>query len=216
MERTGTEMKLSLSSLPLSGKVAVTLFLILLGYGYILAALNTKLSVGITTESIADHYADHSLTKAEAQDIEQKGFSEEEVVIDNGHEQGKGHEHAHVHDQGGEAGHEQTPDHDHADKGNGTITPQQIVQLGHIHMLGFSLLFISLGIILVLSGIGEFIKVAILLMLFLCFAFDIGGLLLVRFVSPNLAILTFISGIGTGISIALINLTALYDMWVKG
>ena len=204
-------MKLSLRSLPVSGKVAVTLFLILLGYGYILAALNTRLSVGITTESIADHYADHSLTKREAQDIEQKGFSEEEVVINNHHEHGNEHEHVH----GNETGHEQAPDHDHAKEGNGTITPQQIVQLGHIHMLGFSLLFISLGIILVLSGIGEWIKVIILLILFLCLAFDIGGLLLVRFVSPNLAILTFISGIGTGISIAVINLTAFYDMWFR-
>ena len=194
-------MELSLSSMPVSGKVAVTLFLILLGYGYILAALNTRLSVGITTESIADHYADHSLTKREAQDIEQKGFSEEEVVVDNGHEHGHEHEHG--------------ANHDHAKEGNGTITPQQIVQLGHIHMLGFSLLFISLGIILVLSGVGEFIKVAILLILFLCFALDIGGLLLVRFVSPNLAILTFISGIGTGISIAIINLVAFYDMWFR-
>ena len=204
-------MKLSLSSMPVSGKVAVTLFLIMLGYGYILAALNTRLSVGITTESIADHYADHSLTKREAQDIEQKGFSEEEVVIDNHHEHGNEHEHVH----GSETGHEQVHDHNHDKEGNGTITPQQIVQLGHIHMLGFSLLFISLGIILVLSGVGEFIKVAILLILFLCFALDIGGLLLVRFVSPNLAILTFISGIGTGISIAVINLVAFYDMWFR-
>lgn len=202
-------MKNSLNTLPISGKVAVTLFLILLGYGYILAALNAKLAVGITAESIADHYADHSLTKQEAHDIEQKGFSEEEVVIDN-------HPvHEHVHGHGHE--HEQAQEHkpEHAHEGNGTITPQQIVQLGHIHILGFSLLFISLGAILVFSGIGELWKIIILLTLFLCLAFDIGGLLLVRFVSPDLAVITFISGIGTGISIAVISLTAFYDMWIR-
>ncbi|MDD5434998.1 MAG: hypothetical protein PH343_06165 [Nitrospira sp.] len=212
-------MKNSLNTLPISGKVGVTLFLILLGYGYILAALNAKLAVGITAESIADHYADHSLTKQEAHDIEQKGFSEEEVVIDNhpAHEHEHEHEHEHGHGDGHE--HEQAQAQEHepeqAHEGNGTITPQQIVQLGHIHILGFSLLFISLGAILVFSGIGELWKVIILLTLFLCLAFDIGGLLLVRFVSPDLAVITFISGIGTGISIAVISLVAMYDMWIR-
>src|SRR3990172_7998566 len=78
-ENSEAIMKISLNSLPLSGKIAVTLFLILLWYGYILAALNTRLAVGTTIESIAEHYEDHSLTK----EIEEKGFVEEEVVIEH-------------------------------------------------------------------------------------------------------------------------------------
>ncbi len=182
-------MKFFLSSLPFSGKIAVTLFLILLWYGYILAALNTRLSIGSTAASIAEHYGDHSLTKGEAQQIEEQGFSEEEVVIDH--------------------------EHEHLKEGNESITPQQIVQLGHIHVLGFSLLFISLGTILLLSNIGEGWKVMILSLLFLSFSLDIGGLFLVRFVSGSLAVISFISGIGTGGGIATISVLALYDMWFR-
>ena len=99
--------------------------------------------------------------------------------------------------------------------GNESITPQQIVQLGHIHVLGFSLLFISIATILLLSNIGEVWKVMILSLLFFSFSLDIGGLFLVRFVSGGLAVISFISGMGTGVGMAVISWIALYDMWLK-
>ena len=185
----GAVMKISLNSLPLSGRIAVTLFLILLWYGYILASLNTRLAVGTTIESIAEHYEDHSLTKGEAQEIEEKGFVEEEVVIEHHEEPLK--------------------------KGEQSITPQEIVQLGHIHIFGFSLLFISLAAILILSAMGERWKIILLSLLFLFLSLDIGGLFLVRFVSRTFAVIPFISGIGSGAGIATISLIALYDLWLR-
>jgi len=189
MINSKTVMKISLNSLPLSGRIAVTLFLILLWYGYILAALNTKFAVGISMESIGEHYGDHSLTKGEAREIEEKGFVEEEVVIEHHEEPLK--------------------------KGEQSITPQEIVQLGHIHILGFSLLFISLAAILILSAMGERWKIIILSLLFLFLSLDIGGLFLVRFVSQSFAVIPFISGIGSGAGIATISLIALYDLWLR-
>lgn len=186
-------MRTSLNTLSFSARISVTLFLILLWYGYILAALNARLAVGTTVESIAEHYADHSLSQFEAQKIEEQGFAEEEVVIEN-------------HDE-----------HDNKDieEDRESISPQEIVQLGHVHILGFSLLFISLGIILSFTSIGEWLKVLILLVLFLFFAFDIGGLFLVRFISANYAVIPFVSGIGIGVGIAVVSLIALYDMWLR-
>ena len=189
MINSKTVMKISLNSLPLSGRIAITLFLILLWYGYILAALNTKFAVGISMESIGEHYGDHSLTKGEAREIEEKGFVEEEVVIEHHEEPLK--------------------------KGEQSITPQEIVQLGHIHILGFSLLFISLAAILILSAMGERWKIIILSLLFLFLSLDIGGLFLVRFVSQSFAVIPFISGIGSGAGIATISLIALYDLWLR-
>lgn len=182
-------MQSSLDSLPLSGKVGVTLFLVLIWFGYMLAALNAKLAVGSNAGSIAEHYGDHSLTKAETHEIKEKGFAEEEVMIDHGEE--------------------------HLKEENKSITPQEIVQLGHVHILGFSLLFISLGIILFLSNVGESWKIIIMFLLFLFFFLDIGGLFLVRFVSGSFAVLSFVSGIGTGVGIAAVSLIALYDMWLQ-
>src|SRR3972149_5513782 len=154
-------MKISLNSLPLSGKIAVTLFLILLWYGYTLAALNARLAVGFTIESIAEHH--------------------EEPLK----------------------------------KGEQSITPQEIAQLGHIHIFGFSLLFISLAAILTLSAIGERWKILLLALLFLFLTLDVGGLFLVRFVSHAFALIPFISGIGSGAGIAAISLGALYDLWLR-
>lgn len=182
-----------LHTLPFSGKVAVTLFLVLLWYGYILAGLNAMLAVGASAGSIAEHYSDHSVKQSEAKEIEEQGFSEEEVVIDNNGKEGHGNH----------------------DPKNESITPQELVQLGHVHILGFSLLFISLGVILFLSGTGEGLKVLILFLLFLVFSLDIGGLFLVRFVSGSYAVIPFASGIGIGAGIAVVSLITLYDMWIR-
>jgi hypothetical protein len=133
-------------------------------------------------ESIGEHYGDHSLTKGEAQEIEEKGFVEEEVVIEHHEEPLK--------------------------KGEQSITPQEIVQLGHIHILGFSLLFISLAAILILSAMGERWKIILLSLLFLFLSLDIGGLFLVRFVSRSFAVIPFISGIGSGAVMVTISLAA--------
>lgn len=187
-------MKISLNSLPLSGKIAVSLFLILLWYGYFLAALNARLAVGTSVSSIAEHYSDKSLTKDETKKLNEQGFTEEEVDINGGHD----------HQAAGNSGEE-----------NETISPQELVQLGHIHILGFSLLFISIGTVLFLSGIGEWIKTVILFLLFLSFSLDIGGLFLVRFVSDNLAFIPFVSAVGIGGFIAIISLIAFYDMWIR-
>lgn len=187
-------MKISLNLLPLSGKIAVTLFLILLWYGYFLAALNARLAVGTSVGSIAEHYGDQSLTKDETRKLNEQGFSEEEVEI-NG-------EHDHHGDENSEMENE-------------SISPQELVQLGHIHILGFSLLFITAGIIILLSSAGEWLKIIILLFLFMSFSFDIGGLFLVRFVSSSLAVIPFASAIGIGVGIAIISLIALHDMWIR-
>jgi len=187
-------MKTSLNSLPLSGKIAVSLFLILLWYGYFLAALNARLAVGTSVGSIAEHYSDKSLTKDETRKLNEQGFTEEEVDINGGHD----------HQAAGNSGEE-----------NETISPQELVQLGHIHILGFSLLFITAGIILLLSSAGEWFKIIILLFLFMSFSFDIGGLFLVRFESSSLAVIPFASAIGIGVGIAIISLTAFYDMWIR-
>ena len=187
-------MKTSLNSLPLSGKIAVSLFLILLWYGYFLAALNARLAVGTSVGSIAEHYSDKSLTKDETRKLNEQGFTEEEIEINGGHD----------HQAAENSGEE-----------NETISPQELVQLGHIHILGFSLLFITAGIILLLSSAGEWFKIIILLFLFMSFSFDIGGLFLVRFESSSLAVIPFASAIGIGVGIAIISLTAFYDMWIR-
>lgn len=59
-------MKTLLATFSFSGKAAVTLFLVLLWYGYILAGLNVSLAVGASAGSIAEHYANHFITQSEA------------------------------------------------------------------------------------------------------------------------------------------------------
>jgi len=182
-------MKSYISRLPVSGKVAITLYILLLWYGYILAVINTNLAVGLSPESVAEHYRGEPASISELGKIEKKGFVEEEINIG---------------------------DEDEEEHGEGIISPQEIVQLGHIHMLGFSLIFVSLSLILAFSGsVGEAVKIIIMVIFFLSFAFDIGGLLLTRFVSPHLALTSVISGIATGICMGIITLVALYDMWIK-
>lgn len=72
----------SFSRLPLSWKLLITGFVIILGSGYLAAVFNAALSVGMNPQAIADHYADKSLSTHEATAIAERGFVEEAFSLD--------------------------------------------------------------------------------------------------------------------------------------
>ena len=182
-----------------SWKVLISGFIIVLNTGYLNGALNAALSVGFTTASIADHYGDQTLSEKEKAMVEEKGFVEEEVNL--GEEEGVNNKEEHKVE-----GHE---------TGNGgkAITLQEMVQMAHVHLLGFSLILISIGTLACLTLLSEWLKVALVAILSFSFLADIAGLYLVRFVTETLAWLPVVSGAMIGVCMAFISIRVLWELW---
>src|SRR3990172_10377619 len=132
--------------------------------------------------------------------MEEKGFVEEEITLDEEEDADNDHKHNDV-----------MPEHEGGVK---PVSLQQMAQLAHVHLLGFSLLLVSMGILACLTALAEWLKVLLVGMLGLAFLFDIAGLYLVRFVSADFALLPVMTGIIIGVCIAFISLRVLYELWI--
>ncbi len=192
------------SRLPLYWKMLVTGFVVILGAGYLAAAINAALAVGISPAAIADHYGDRSLTDTERVQMEQQGFVEEEFSLDEEDEDMAATDGAMSHDMKGMAG----------GSIDDSLPPQILAQLAHIHLLGFSLLLLAIGSLFCLTRLNSGAKTFLVTLLFISFLGDIAGLNLTRFVSPGFAWLTMIAGTTIGICLALMILRVLWELWV--
>ncbi len=209
--------KFDFSTLALHWKLLVTGFVVVLGIGYLTAALNAALSVGLSADAIADHYGDKSLSREEHAMMEQQGFVEEEFSLDDLDEEESGgmamdHDMTEMdHDMGGMdmgagAMHE-------AMSADDSLPPQLLVQLAHIHLLGFSLILITIGALTCLTRMSGGVKSLLVTLLFLSFVGDMAGLNLTRFVSDSFAWVTMVSGTLIGIILAIMILRILWELW---
>jgi len=196
-----------LRALSPSWRLLVTGFLVVLGGGYLMGALNAALAVGLTPGAVGDHYRDQTLSHAEEQTIAEQGFVEEEFSFDA---PAPADDHA-MQDHA-------MPDHEHMagtmEGGGRSITPQQLAQLSHVHLLGFSFILLSVGALACLTTLPEGLKVTLVGLLGLCLAADIGGLWLVRFVSDGYAWLTAASGTLVGICLLVTTVRVLWEVWL--
>ena len=194
--------QIKLAQLSASWKILITVFIITLSAGYLNGALNAALSVGLTPASVSDHYGGQVLSESEKTILEEKGFVEEEINLDEREDNDTDNDHKH---------NDVMPEHEGGVK---PISLQQMAQMAHVHLLGFSLLLLSMGALACFTAFAEWLKVLLVGMLGLAFLFDIGGLYLVRFVSAEFALLPMITGIIIGVCIAFISLRVLYELWM--
>ncbi len=225
---TKKDLTIDLARLALHWKVLISGFVIILGTGYLAAALNAALAVGISAEAIADHYGDKSLSQEERVMMEQQGFVEEEFSLDDeeeeavgagaGMDHGMDHQamgadmadHGADHDMGGMA----MEGHDMGGPVDDSLPPQILVQLAHIHLLGFSLLLLGMGGLFCLTRVSPGMKTLLVGTLALSFLADIAGLNLTRFVSPDFAWMTMIAGTLIGVCLAIMILRVLWELWL--
>lgn len=195
-----------LTGLPPSFKILITGFVAILGAGYLTAALNAALSVGLTPADIAGHYRDQTLSHTEMAQVAEQGFVEEEFSFDDPEPAAGGHDHAaHGSDMAAAGG---------EGKGGESISAQEMAELAHIHLLGFSMILITAGALACLTGLSEGLKSVLVGGLFLCLSLDIGGLYLVRFVSERFATLNWVSGAGIGVILLIVSLRVLWEVWL--
>jgi len=206
------EKGIDLSRLTLSWKVLFSGFVIILAVGYLSAALNASLSVGVSVDAIAEHYGDKSLSAEEKAMFSKQGFVEEEFSFDDDEEDMASMDHSGMSmdmpmDMPMKGGHDaMTPADD-------SLPPQIFAQVSHVHLLAFSLLLISLGSLTCMTRLSEGVKVLLVGTLFISFLSDIVGLSLTRFVADGFAWMTMIAGTLVGICIAVMSLRILWELW---
>lgn len=203
-----------LSGLSPSWRLLITGFVLVIGSGYLMGALNAALAVGLTPAAVADHYRDQTLTHAEAAAVAKQGYVEEEFSFDQ--PAPAAHEHTHTEAMPGMEGMEGMPGMggEAPAPGHGvSITRQQLAQLSHVHLLGFSFILLTVGALACLTTFPEGLKVALVVVLALCLGADIGGLWLVRFVSEGYAWLTAASGVAVGVCLLVTAARVLWEVW---
>ncbi len=199
--------------LTLSWKVLVSGFIIILGSGYLAAVFNAALSVGMTPQAIADHYADKSLSSAEAAVIADQGFVEEEFSFDD-EDEAVEMNHTSMEMSGMDHSNMSAMDHGTVASGDDTLPPQILAQVSHVHLLSFALLLISMGGLACLTQLGEPTKAGLVALLFLGLWGDIISLNLVRFVSGSFSYLTVAMGTTIGLCFAFISFRVLWELWL--
>ncbi len=209
------------SRLAVHWKLMVTGFMIILGSGYLAAVFNAALSVGMSPQAIADHYADKSLTQAEIVMMEKQGFIEEEFSLDDEPEEKSmdmsdmKHDMSGMnHDMSGDMMDMDGMDMGHGKQGDDTLPPQILAQVSHVHLLVFSILFLILASLLCLTQLSNAAKVSGVLLLFAGLWGDIISLNLVRFVSAHFSWLTVAMGTLIGLTFAFIIFRVLWELWI--
>lgn len=205
--------------LSLSWKVLVTGVVIVLGSGYLAAVLNAALSVGMTPQAIAGHYADKSLSTHEAAAIAEQGFAEEAFSFDEEENNMSGTAMEGMDHSGmdmSDMDHSKMAGMDHGAgaSGDDTLPPQILAQVSHVHLLSFALLLLAMGGFICLTQLTEAIKTVIVSLLFLSLWGDIISLNLVRFVSGSFAWLTVAMGTTIGLCFAFISFRVLWELWL--
>jgi len=217
---------INFARLSVSWKVLVTGFIIVLGSGYLAAVFNAALSVGMNPQAIADHYADKSLSSAEAAAIAKQGFVEEEFSFDDeeddmadmsmvGMTAGmEGMDHSKMDMSGMDHSKMAGMGHGAGASGDDTLPPQILAQVSHVHLLSFSLLLLGMGGLVCLTQLTETIKTVVVSLLFLSLWGDIISLNLVRFVSGGFSYLTVAMGTTVGLCFAFISFRVLWELWL--
>ncbi len=209
-----------LNTLSTPWKVLISGFLVILGAGYLSAALNAALAVGLSPAAIADHYGNKRVSQEERAAIAEQGFVEEEFSLDDepamdemDHGQ---HDMNNMEDMAAMPGMDHSQ-HDMADmgamQGDDTLPPQVMAQLSHVHLLGFSFILLGIGALTCLTRLSDKTKAILVGTLFAGLLGDIASLNLTRFVTTDFSYLTIFTGTLIGVCLALMSLRILWELW---
>lgn len=90
----------------------------------------------------------------------------------------------------------------------------EMVEITHPHLLGMSMMFMLLCTIFSFSSASQLLKKFIVFLSFGSIILDLGAAWLIRYVSPQFAIVMVIAGMLMGVSFLFLFLVPLKDIWL--
>lgn len=192
---------ITLKKLPWYAKWMVTGYLLAIGCGYIYAMGNVALVVGMTHDDIARHYYGNDATQAklrsDAEGPKVAAGESQEEELDLFGDEGDTAEAAAVEED---------------------ILPvpsfKSLVGEGHFHVFGMTSFFFGLALIALFLDVAEWRKAVLSVTPFFAVIFDNLSMLATRFLGPNWAFLTMVSGALMALSFLGIFVHAMYDLWI--
>ncbi len=231
-----------LKTLPTGPKVALSLFLILAGIGYLLGFLNILLhyqmvdgEAGLSLKDVQiTYYGDREKTSMEkAIDASMRGYfatdndynATKEWLADGASEKGWDNEIKKIFDNSCNSCHSSAAGvagvvtESYEDSSNYLAQDtgksiSRLVQVSHTHVLATAPLVFILVLILYMTQFPMKFKSAAAIFSFSAVFLDIGSWWLAK-LSPSFAVLVMIGGMCLGLSFGLLALAPLYEMWLK-
>ncbi len=186
---TKTLLQLTLTELPTTIRILFTATLLTLGMGYLFALANVGLAVGLTPVKIVEHYWGNEATRRSLEQDDapaEQEFSFEEFE---------------------------------AEQGDEPVRPipsfKSLVAEGHFHLLSYAMIFFICGFIVSFARMPVLGKQVLILAPFVASVFDIGSILLTRFIGPGFAWMVMLSGSVMAVSFALVFGISIYQMWFR-
>src|SRR5438105_3643506 len=174
-----------LSTFPLSARVFCTLFLVGIGCGALAAVGQASTAVGLSPAAVEASLA-REMPMTQMQMHHGQMSGEKEITLG-----------------------------DISSAAKVWVRTPLLIQTSHTHLFGQTLIAGLLGLIFLLSSLGERLKSVILALPFVGTLIDIGGMWLTRFVWAPLSVLVIAGGSLFALGYTLITLIALYELWLK-
>ena len=187
--------QLRLAGAPLPWRLVATFFMLTAGTGYLFAISNVALSVGTSYSEEVRHYYGNPATRAAlepAPPAEAPGMIEEEAL-----------------DLDAFLAEEPAPEEEIL----AIPSLKSLVAEGHFHLFGHATLFFGTGVLVLMTGISDRLKSAIVIAPFAGSVLDVWGLLLTRLYHPGFAWLTILSGAAMAISFSAAFFAVMREVW---
>lgn len=88
-------------------------------------------------------------------------------------------------------------------------------RVAHTHLMSLALVFLSLGVIFSFCGVGQSMKLWFMPMPFVALFLDFGARALIKYF-PSFVYVMMFAGALMGMSMLVLTLGPLYDMWIRG
>ncbi len=176
-------------------RLVATFFMLTAGTGYLFAITNVALSVGTSYNEVVRHYYGNLATRAALEPTdptEPTGVVEEEML-----------------DLDAFLAEEPTADEEIL----AIPSLKSLVAEAHFHLFGHAALFLGTGLLVLMTGISDRLKSAIVIAPFAGSVLDVWGLFLTRLFHPGFAWLTILSGAAMAISFAAAFFAVMREVW---
>ena len=88
-------------------------------------------------------------------------------------------------------------------------------RVAHTHLMSLALVFLSLGVIFSFCGVGQSMKLWFMPMPFVALLLDFGARALIKYF-PSFVYVMMFAGALMALSMLVLTLGPLYDMWIRG
>lgn len=91
----------------------------------------------------------------------------------------------------------------------------RLISLSHVHLFGHLTMYFLVGVVFVLTRVGERLKIGVISLAILGAYLDVLSWWLIKYISVRFETLSYLSGLSFSLGFLFMALTILYELWIK-